>query len=137
MLDMRRVVGMGRVFARVLLMGRVVMGIFVALGSGRCRSSDREIGQIGLGLRRSRLAGLSLVVLMLVVRVVVIMRGLMTLMVMMAEIGGMRFVAVGVKPRLVALNMIVRRMLVIPWLLGVGRVGACCLDDAALHRRGE
>ena len=85
---------------------------------------------------------------MLVVRVVVIMRVLMAFMVMtlmvmafmvmmvvvmMVEIGGIGFVAVGVKPRLVTLIMVVRRMLVIPRLLGVGGIGACCLDDAALH----
>jgi hypothetical protein len=84
-----------------------------------------------------------MVVLLLLVGVVVIMQVLMALMVtvlmvmmvliMKVEIGGMGFVAVGVKSRLVTLIMAVRRMLVIPRLLGVGGIGACCLDDAALH----
>ena len=56
----------------------------------------------------------------------------MRVMFVMAEIGGMRFVAtMGVKSRLVA--RVIRRMPVIPRLFGVGGIGAGCLDDAALH----
>ena len=141
-LGVRRVVGMGLVFARVLLMGTLVMGIFfAAFGNDRRRRRSRGVGQIGLGFRRRRLAGMSMLmqvptsfmvtsfmVMSFMVMVVMVMR----IMFVMAEIGGVRFVAtMGVKLRLVA--RVIRRMLVISRLFGVGGIGAGCLDDAALH----
>jgi hypothetical protein len=79
-----------------------------------------------------RVVGLMRVLMSFMIVRFVIMTFMVMVMVMMAGI--MLFVAtMGVKSRLVTLFMIMRRMLVIPRLFGVGGIGARCLDDAALH----
>jgi hypothetical protein len=134
----RRVVGISCVFARMFGVGAIIMRVFfmpaflVGLRAGRRirRSSlDRcRVGHAGSGFRRSGFAGVNMVVI--IVRMVVIMLVLMTFMVMMAVIGGMVLVAVDVNMTFFA--MLIRRMIMIMRLVGLGVIRIRGLDDAAL-----
>src|ERR1019366_3687121 len=91
MFEVRRVLGMGCVFARVLLVGMLIMRVFFAgFGAGgrirrgaRCLDG-RRLRQIGSEFRHLRLAGVSMVVL--IVSMFMIVRMLMIVMIMMLGI---------------------------------------------------
>jgi len=139
----RRVLGMGRVFFRVLGVDTLVMAVFFVNFCG----GSLDGGRIGQGYCRQRLADMGLrapllivlamgmAVIMRIVRVIVIVTGMIVIMmpgIVMTMLGLMR---VG----LTAFGVQVLMLLMLVMLLALLRrgdlhqVGAGVLDDLALH----
>jgi hypothetical protein len=142
-LGMRGIVGMGCVFARVLLVGTLVMRmLFMSFRAGRrggCldRSCDRHTG---LRFRRRRLARVSVIIMIVLIMVLPVMivfimgmsmivRMPMIVVIMMLSIGMVMLGVVGVAVfGVLAFDMLVAVMR----LSGLRRIDACVFNDIAL-----
>src|ERR1019366_1971071 len=101
MFEVRRVLGMGCVFARVLLVGMLIMRVLFSgfAAGGRIRRGARcldgcHIRQIGSEFRHLRLAGVSMVVL--IMRMFMVVRMLMIFMIRIIMVLRIRMVMFGI-----------------------------------------
>jgi hypothetical protein len=139
-LGVRRIVGMGGVLLRMLVMGTLVVGVFVVDGfrlSGG-GSRDRRDGLRFGGLRFARVRVVVLIMAMLLVMIVImrvivrlrfVLRMIVIMMriIMMFGIGLMMFIAVGVNLAILA------RLVRFKRLGGLRRIGGCAFHDTALY----